>query len=83
MNAMDRHAVCKGRAGLGSALVALVLATNAQAQQAAEAAVDNGTDPTKFSNAVFANYEYLDLHKGINSGTLRLNYFTPLGANKL
>ena len=31
---------------------------------------------------MFANYEYLDLHNGVSSGTLRLNYVAPLGANK-
>ena len=51
MKLTNRPAVCKGLATLGSALIALVLATNAQAQalaqQAAAAAVDNGHRPNQ------------------------------------
>jgi hypothetical protein len=65
-----------------STLLALWCSTSTSAQQASDTAVDNGTDPTKFSNAVFANYEYVDLKQGIRSGTLRLNYVAPLGAIK-
>lgn len=72
----------KARVATCSTILALGWGVGAQAQQASTAPVDNGTDPTKFSNAAFANYEYIDLKQGIRSGTLRLNYIMPLGANK-
>ena len=50
-------------------------------QQTAKA-VDNGTDPTKFSRLAEAKYEYLDLKGGYSSGTLRLSYTQPLGEKK-
>jgi len=65
-----------------------LLACSAQAQQAvatgqeAAKAVDNGTDPTKFSRLAEAKYEYLDLRGGYSSGTLRLSYTQPLGEKK-
>lgn len=75
-------AATSARASL-SALLTLLVATSASAQQApATAEVDNGTDPTKFSSAAFANYEYIDVKGGIRSGTLKLNYVAPLGAAK-
>ncbi len=71
------------------ALVACCLLAGAShAQQAAPAeaaaakAVDNGTDPTKFSKLAEAKYEYLDLKGGFSSGTLRLSYTHPLGEKK-
>ncbi|MCV2359330.1 hypothetical protein LNV08_10135 [Paucibacter sp. TC2R-5] len=50
-----------------------------QAGQEAAKAVDNGTDPTKFSKLAEAKYEYLDLNDGFSSGALRLSYTQPLG----
>jgi hypothetical protein len=61
----------------------LVCSSQAQQTAATEAepakAVDNGTDPTKFSRLAEAKYEYLDLQGGFGSGTLRLSYTEPLG----
>jgi hypothetical protein len=42
-------------------------------------AVDNGTDPTRFSRLAEAKFEYLDLKGGFGSSTLRLSYTQPLG----
>jgi len=72
-----------------TALVACcLLACAAQSQQTAPTgqeatqAVDNGTDPTKFSKAAEAKYEYLDLRDGFSSGTLRLSYTHPVGEKR-
>jgi hemolysin activation/secretion protein len=54
----------------------------AQMGQEAAQAVDNGTDPTKFSKVVEAKYEYLDPRDGFSSGTLRLSYTHPLGEQR-
>jgi hypothetical protein len=77
-----RRIVARTPVATCSALVALCLCGSVHGQQAAQPAVDNGTDPTKFSLALFANYEYIDIKNGIRSGTLRLNCVTPLGENK-
>jgi hypothetical protein len=52
-----------------------------QAQEAAPA-VDNGTDPTKFSRVAEAKYEYLDLNGGFGSNTLRLSFTEPIGEKR-
>jgi hypothetical protein len=73
---------------LNALVVGCLLACAAQAQQPAPTgqepakAVDNGTDPTKFSRLAEAKYEYLDLKGGFGSGTLRLSYTEPLGEKK-
>lgn len=54
----------------------------AAAGQEAAQAVDNGTDPTKFSKLAEAKYEYLDLRNGFSSSTLRLSYTHPLGEKR-
>lgn len=65
-----------------------LLVCSSQAQQMvatgqeAAPALDNGTDPTKFSRLAEAKYEYLDLRGGYSSGTLRLSYTQPLGEKK-
>ncbi|MFO1457218.1 MAG: hypothetical protein U1F18_13340 [Steroidobacteraceae bacterium] len=43
---------------------------------------DNGTDPTRLSRIAEAKYEYLDLERGVSSGTLRLSWTQPLGARR-
>ena len=64
------------------------MACAAQAQQTAPTgqetaqAVDNGTDPTKFSKVAEAKYEYLDLRDGFSSSTLRLSFTQPLGEKR-
>lgn len=45
-------------------------------------AVDNGTDPTKFSKVAEAKYEILDLRDGFSSSTLRLSYTHPIGEKR-
>jgi hypothetical protein len=72
------------RSSLSVSLLLASLASGAcaQAQPASPAPVDNGTDPTKFSSAIEAKYEYLDLNRGIRSGTLRLSYTAALGQNR-
>jgi hypothetical protein len=65
--------------------VGCLLVCSSQAQQTVSTgqetakAVDNGTDPTKFSRVAEGKYEYLDLKGGYSSGTLRLSYTQPLG----
>jgi hypothetical protein len=54
----------------------------APAEQETAQAVDNGTDPTKFSKVAEAKYEYLDLNGGFSSSTLRLSYTHPLGEKR-
>lgn len=69
-------------------VVCCLLASAAQAQQPpqmeqeAAQAVDNGTDPTKFSKVAEAKYEYLDLRDGFSSSTLRLSYTHPIGEKR-
>jgi hypothetical protein len=69
-------------------MVGCLLACPAQSQQPAPSgqeatqAVDNGTDPTKFSKVAEAKYEYLDLRDGFSSQTLRLSYTHPLGEKR-
>jgi hypothetical protein len=60
--------------------VLMICAMGAVAGEASgDKPIDNGTDPTKFANTVEAKYEYLNLRQGIDSGTLRLTWWMPLG----
>ena len=43
---------------------------------------DTGTDPTRLSRVAEAKYEYLDLERGVSSGTLRLTWTQPLGEKR-
>jgi hypothetical protein len=63
----------------------LFVCTVTAAQETADsapAAVDNGTDPTKFLTIAEAKYEYLDLNGGFGSSTLRLSYTQPFGGER-
>jgi hypothetical protein len=72
------------RAALAIALLSGAAHGQQSAQMGPEAAkaVDNGTDPTKFSRVVEAKYEYLELKDGFGSRTLRLSYTQPLGEKR-
>jgi hypothetical protein len=68
--------------------IGCVLACAAQAQQMAPTgqeaaqAVDNGTDPTRFSRVAEVKFEHLDLKDGFGSNTLRLSFTQPLGEKR-
>jgi hypothetical protein len=82
---METMILSKARAsvnGLTAALLPLLMTCAAgvtAGQASGDKPIDNGTDPTKFANTVEAKYEYLDLRNGVDSGTLRLSWWMPLG----
>lgn len=84
-SAHARTSIMSGRQSHLALVIGCLLACPAQAQPAAQEttqAVDNGTDPTKFSKVAEAKYEYLDLRDGFSSQTLRLSYTHPLGEKR-
>lgn len=55
---------------------------DAQTTSGAEQVIDNGTDPTKFSTALAADWEHIDLKGDMSSQTLNVTYWQPYGAKK-
>lgn len=62
-------------------LCSVLLAGSASIALAEEAKIDNGTNPTIFSNSFAATFEHLDLSPSGNSNSLKLNLSFPMGAN--
>ncbi|AOS43623.1 hypothetical protein Verru16b_00675 [Lacunisphaera limnophila] len=66
-------------AALSGLVIAVLAAAETSPGPAQVVSVENGTDPTKLLHTLEAKYEYIDLNRGVSSGTLRINFTQPLG----